>query len=201
MDTIGPSPEKVMTHHGDDYHPAWWMEFHPAVGSERTSENSERWSKRHLRPAEHAIPKHSSATSSMTARIPHPDGLVKPVRQHALTARLSSGLLTTLLSFVYALELRVLNFTCVGTVMSASGSWGTQLRSPEHTASFPELESMFLETKISSACLQSAPQTISGDLAEVITSPYKPCLAYGRALGDGDINSSAIPRLKCLLSI
>lgn len=51
-----------------------------------------------------------------------------------------------------------------------------------------------------SACLPSDPEAIAGGL-KVITSPCKPCLTHGWALGDSDINSSAILCLKCLLSI
>lgn len=58
VDTIGLSPEKVVTHHGDDYHPAWWVEMHPTIASERTSQNSRRWRKRDLGSAERAIPNH-----------------------------------------------------------------------------------------------------------------------------------------------
>lgn len=88
-----------MTHHRDDCHPVRWVELHPAVTSERTSQNSRRWRKRPgscwTRNPESQ--KRSSANSSMTGRMPHPDGLVKPVRQRALTVWLSSCLLTTLL--------------------------------------------------------------------------------------------------------
>ena len=58
---MGLSPEKVMMPHRDDYHPVCWVELHPAVTSERNSQNSGRWRKLDLGPAEHAVAKDKNA--------------------------------------------------------------------------------------------------------------------------------------------
>lgn len=122
---------------GDDA--SWrWVELHPAITSERTSQNNGRWRKRDLGPAKHAIQKShefSLATSSMTGRVPPPDTVVKPVSTLSLHGS-PPACLQLFSGFVYVMELIDFNIMYVGMAMSADGSLGAQLLSQEHTASF-----------------------------------------------------------------
>lgn len=152
VDTIVPSPEKVMRHHGDNCPPVRWVEhcsFRKDFLEQQEMEKERPGSCWTLSSESQNC---SLATSSMISPVPHPGGLVKPLREHPLTVRLSSQVFS---SFVYVLESSNLNFMCVGMAVD------------------PLPESVFLMTEILSACLQHAPQTLSGGLAEVTTSPYK----------------------------